>query len=174
MSHYGDPRYFQTIGKVDLMDTQEPKTCRYHPDSLVVEAEEYCSICLDVVETLAHGGCDVHSEIVAKLLSIPKQRLLWHLTHDRLSATHPHLLREAGLWQSSYLLSFFGEDALTGLATYFSSLGDDLRERCGKRDRATRLASAEQSETIRQLYPPEQYAKRRQNEANETPLDELL
>lgn len=156
------------------MTPQEPKICRYHHDRPSAFAEGLCAECLNLTVLAKTYDLGERSELLAKHLSTPAERLVWVLMHVRFAATHPHLLREAGLWQSSYLLSFFGEDALTGLATYFSSLGDDLRERCGRRDRATRLASAEQSETIRQLYPPEQYAKRRQNEANETPLDELL
>ena len=89
----------------------------------------------------------------------PAESLDWKLERERYTSTHPHLLREAGLWQASYLLAQFGDDALTGLATYFSSLGDDLRERADRRDRSTRLAVAERDQTLRELYPPERYIK---------------
>jgi hypothetical protein len=148
--------------------------CRFHLDRALPEGEEYCYECIALRHHILTLELAERIDLLAKHLSTPAKLLVWPLTFGRFASTHPHLLREAGLWQASYLLSFFGEKALTGLATYFSNLGDDLRERADRRDRATRLAVAERDQTLRELYPPERYAVRRQQEVDVEKLEDLL
>jgi hypothetical protein len=53
---------------------------------------------------------------------IPRKPLA-QLSRDRLCSSHPDLLRSAAFAEASYLLAYFGDDALSGLAVYFEANG---------------------------------------------------
>jgi len=86
------------------------------------------------------------------------------LSRERLSSSHPDLLRSAAYAEASYLLAYFGDDALSGLAVYFEAIAEDFRARVRRRDQASKLAAAEVLEDLRVRYPhlhvqPNQQAK---------------
>jgi len=75
------------------------------------------------------------------------------LSRERLSSSHPDLLRSAAYAEASYLLAYFGDDALSGLAVYFEAIAEDFRVRVRRRDQASKLAAAEVLEDLRIRYP---------------------
>ena len=51
------------------------------------------------------------------------------------------------------MLSYYGDDALSGLAVYFEAIAEDFRQRVRRRDQASKLAAAEVLEDLRVRYP---------------------
>ena len=75
------------------------------------------------------------------------------LSRERLSSSHPDLLRSAAFAEASYLLAYYGDDALSGLAVYFEAIASDFAARVRRRDQASKLAAAEVLEDLRVRYP---------------------
>jgi len=94
------------------------------------------------------------------------------LSRERLSSSHPDLLRSAAFAEASYLLAYYGDDALSGLAVYFEAIAEDFRVRVRRRDQASKLAAAEVLEDLRVRYPhihpqPNQQAQFKKEKPNE-------
>jgi len=89
---------------------------------------------------------------MSEVKPIPRKPLA-QLSRDRLCSSHPDLLRSAAFTEAAYLLSYYGDDALSGLAVYFEAISEDFRVRVRRRDQASKLAAAEVLEDLRVRYP---------------------